>query len=156
MSRACLSQPAFRAEIAWAQPEQLVELDFSGDRLHSTINPCLSSAHQTHRLVLPSQQLPGTVLSWTFLSSGSQCMDCPACHSDPLMPSGPYSCVQGQPFSLRPWNTLPSSLVWVGKLRHHEATPLQQEPKCLVVLLPHSLCRVSPASSLATVNDCRY
>lgn len=71
MSRTCLSQPAFRARVALAQPEQLVKpgLFFSGDGLHSAINnPCLSSAHQTHRLGLRSQQLPTAVLCMDQLS----------------------------------------------------------------------------------------
>lgn len=58
--------------MALAQPEQLVSLDFSGDRLHSAINdPCLSRAHQNPQvgIALPAAVHSSTMHGSTFLSS---------------------------------------------------------------------------------------
>lgn len=134
VSRTGLSQPAFRARIAPAQPEQLVNLDFLSWRQTSCseINsPALPGAHHAHRLASPCRQLPLVVLCIEALF-----IDFPCCHSDSLIPSGPSSlCPAGNFFSLGPWNTSP--LVWVGKLRHHEATHYNSSQTCLAAL-PHS------------------
>lgn len=96
MSRRSLSQPAFRARMALAQPGRSVNVDFLFWRQASFSainNPSLPAAHQPHRLESPWRRLLLVVLTvhkapvW---SSGPRFIDFPRGHSDSLIASGPY------------------------------------------------------------------